>query len=126
MGPHLEIRPLMSAILMRKVCQVWMEEMLVPWAVVIGKGHVRLDLVRSSSEGSGTEGGKGSGKESKPDARIVNPNCSHFVETTSYVLCIPNKDRVLSAGVRNTDQATGEIDLISMQSTTPIRNLKSE
>jgi hypothetical protein len=59
---------------MRKVCQVWMEEMLVPWAVVIGKGNVRLDLVRSSSEGRGTEGGKGSGKESKPDAQIVNPS----------------------------------------------------
>lgn len=79
MGPHLEIRPLMLAILMRMVCQVWMEEMLVPWAVVIGKGHVRLDLV-PSSEGSGTEGGKGSGKESKLDARIVNPNCSHFIK----------------------------------------------
>ena len=40
----------------------------------------------------GMEGGKGSGKESKPDARIVNPNCSHFVETTGFVLCIPNQD----------------------------------
>lgn len=63
MGPHLEIRPLMSAILMRKVCQVWMEEMLVPWAVVIGKGHVRIDLVRSSSEGVGWKGGREVGKK---------------------------------------------------------------